>query len=145
MYPIYKWNETIRYAKCIIKYNDNEFMGEAWCHPDDKDMMSKLTGLNIAEMRATIKVLQHIKNNEVRPQLKVLLQLYNTMKTSKHFNKKSYEMSMIFRRINALQNELDTTQKEIATLSQTLREYIAQKDKDHAIIRAKKQLVENNQ
>lgn len=139
----YIWNEGMGLAECKVYYKDLVFCGDAWCHPEDEDMKSKLTGLTIAEIRATIQVLQHIKNNEVRPQLDVLLQLYNTMKNSKRFNKKSYEMSMIFRRINALKNELDATKKEIAILSKNLRDYIAKKENDHQVIRAKRLLAEN--
>lgn len=146
--PKYTWNPETGEASCIICYNDLEFVGTAYCHPEDGDMKSKLTGQTIAEIRAMLAYLRHIRDNELRPQLKSLNQLYYSMNRSKNYNKKSYESYMLYRQIRILQNDLDTIKIEIANLRKGLKEYIEQKEKDHQIIREyhlKAQLVENNQ
>ena len=146
--PEYTWDPGLGFASCTLYYKNLEFYGSAHCHRDDEDMMSKLTGQTIAEARATIQYLAHIRDNEVRPQLKSLYQLYYSMKHSSKFNPKSYESIMLYRQIHHLEKDLDAVNKEIANIKQMLKEYIEQKEKDHQKIReyhSKKQLDENNQ
>jgi hypothetical protein len=94
-----KINTEYRYANgtatYIMTYNGYKFIGEATCHPDDIDFESERVGLTIAEARANIKVLHHIRKCEVKPQLKILKHLYNNMKSSTHFNSNSYEARMV--------------------------------------------------
>jgi len=129
----------------ISFYKNYEFTGVANCHPDDQDMMSKLTGQVIAEMRATIKYLSFVRDCELRPQLKSLYQLYYSMNHSKYFDPKSYEAKMLYKQINILKEDLANTKIEINNIRKSLREYINQKEKDHKKIREYKQLAENNQ
>lgn len=147
--PEYFWNSEQGMAFCTIYYNQYTFTGEAQCHPDDKDMMSKLTGQTIAEFRATIKYLRFVRDCELRPQLKSLKQLYYSMKHSKHYNKKSYEAKMLYRQIRFLEEDIDVVNIELDNLKQSLKEYIVLKEKDHQQIRAfyekRKQLAENEQ
>jgi hypothetical protein len=136
------------YATCILDYNGYKFIGEAQCHPEDMDVMSKLTGYNIAEMRATLEFLRYIRDIELGLQLKSLYQLYYSMSHSKNYNKKSYEAKMLYRQINRLETDLAAVKEEIDNVKQTLKKYLEQKEKDHAKIReviAKRELVENNQ
>ena len=72
--PEYTWSERYGTATCTLFYKNYEFTGVANCHPDDKDMMSKLTGQTIAEYRATLKYLRFIRDCELQPQLKSLKQ-----------------------------------------------------------------------
>ena len=124
------------------------FSGIARCHPDDKDMQSKLTGKTIAEFRATIKYLKFIKDFEITPQLKSLNQLYYSMNHSKYFDPKSYEAKMLYRQIKILKEDLEAIQEEIQYQKDNLKAYLETKEADHAKIRAhkaKKELVEDNQ
>lgn len=143
--PEYFWSEENGTAFCTIYYNKYSFMGEAQCHPDDQDMMSKLTGQTIAEMRATIKYLRFVRDCELRPQLKSLLQFYYSINHSKYFDPKSYEAKMLYRQINILKEDITNIKIEIANVKRALKEYIEQKEKDHKKIREYKQLAENNQ
>lgn len=146
--PEYTWNPELGIAGCTIYYKDIEFYGSAVCHPDDEDMMSKLTGQIIAEARATIAYLVHIRDNEIRPQLKALYQLYYSMKHSKNFTPRSYEAIMLYKQIHHLENDLTEIKLEIANIKKNLKEYIEQKDKDHKAIRSfqqKKLSAEDNQ
>lgn len=146
--PEYFWSEENGTAFCTIYYNKYSFMGEAQCHPDDRDMMSKLTGQTMAEMRATIKYLRFIRDCELQPQLKALKQLYYSMNYSKYFNPKSYEAKMLYRQINMLKEDLTNINIEISNIKKSLKEYIERKEKDHQKIRElqnSKQLAESNQ
>jgi hypothetical protein len=104
MQIIYDYNIENNVSTCIIKDKNREYVGKAYCHPEDLEFKSQITGTNIAEVRAQIKRLQSIKNNEIKPALKSLKHLLNNMKTSKHFNKNSYEAKAIWRHIHFLEN-----------------------------------------
>lgn len=145
--PEYFWNEANGIAFCTIYYDKYSFTGEAQCHPDDRDMMSKLTGQTIAEMRATIKYLRFIRDCELQPQLKALKQLYYSMNHSKYFNPKSYEVKMLYKQINNLKEDLKENKYLIDLTKAQLEAYIISKEHDHQQLREffkKKELVEDN-
>ena len=60
-------------------------------------MLSEKTGNEIAYSRALIEAYNYRRNCIIKPGLKALNQLYYSMKHSKKFNKKSYEMKMLYR------------------------------------------------
>lgn len=146
--PQYLWNENTGTAIATIFYKNYTFTGEAQCHPDDQDMMSKLTGQTIAEYRATLKYLRFIRDCELQPQLKSLKQLYYSINRSKYFNTKSYEAKMLFRQINILEEDLKETKYLINVIKNELTAYLNNKEHDHATLRnflKKRELAENNQ
>jgi hypothetical protein len=146
--PEYFWNETNGIAFCTIYYDKYSFTGEAQCHPDDRDMMSKLTGQTIAEMRATIKYLRFIRDCELQPQLKALKQLYYSINHSKYFNPKSYEAKMLYRQINHINEDLKENKYLIDLTKSQLETYLITKERDHKQLRdflKKKELAEDNQ
>lgn len=126
-------------AVYIIEYNGYRFVGEATCHPDDFDFESERVGLTIAEARANIKVLRHMRDCEAKPQLKVLNHLYSNMRTSKHYNPNSYEAKMLRSQIRAIENELATINNGIADEQKFIKDYIDGKDKMYRKLRAKSQ------
>ena len=146
--PEYTWSERYGTATCTLFYKNYEFTGVANCHPDDKDMMSKLTGQTIAEYRATLKYLRFIRDCELQPQLKSLKQLYYSMNHSKYFNPKSYEVKMLYRQINQLTEDLKENKYLIDLTKSQLETYLITKERDHTQLRnflKKKELAEDNQ
>lgn len=146
--PEYFWNEDNGIAFCTIYYNEYSFTGEAQCHPDDRDMMSKLTGQTIAEYRATIKYLRFVRDCELKPRLKALKQLYYSMNYSKYFDPKSYEAKMLYRQINILKDDLKENKYLIDFTKKELEVYLITKERDHKQLRdflKKKELAEDNQ
>lgn len=146
--PEYSWSERYGTASCTLFYKQYEFTGVANCHPDDQDMMSKLTGQTIAEYRATIKYLRFIRDCELQPQLKALKQLYYSMKHSKYFDPKSYEAKMLYRQINILKEDLKENKYLIDLTKTQLEAYIVGKERDHQQLREflkKRELAEDNQ
>lgn len=145
--PQYLWREEDKTALTTIFYKNYTFTGEAHCHPDDQDMMSKLTGQTIAEYRATIKYLRFVRDCELQPQLKALKQLYYNMKHSKNFNPKSYEAIMLYRQIRHIEEDLKEIGFMITNTKDNLQCYLNTKEKDHIQLRnylQKKQLADNN-
>ena len=136
----FDWDEETHIAKCMIQENKNGpiFIGEAECHEDDLDMMSPRTGQEIAFKRAKIKQLQHIKNYEIKPQLKSLNQLYSCMTRSLNFNPSSYENTMLQRHIRHLEFDLTTINEMIQYERKNLKDYIDDKDKMYKHIRARR-------
>lgn len=133
--PTYCWNPEAGYAKCILYYKDLEFIGESHCHIEDRDMMSKLMGQNIAETRATLKILRFIRDHELRPQLNILNQLYYNMKNSKKFNNKSYEAKMLYKQIHLVEKNLNLVKEELNNVKSMLYRYIEQKEQEHKKLR----------
>ena len=126
-------------ATYVIKYNNQEFEGKAVCHPEDRDFESARVGLTIAEARANIEVLRHIRECELKPQLKILNHLYANIKTSKYYNPTSYEAKMLRSQIRALEKELTTLNNEMADEQKFIKDYISGKDKLYKRLRDKNQ------
>ena len=139
----YLWDEERGMATCILYYKNLEFKGVAFCHPEDRDMQSKLTGQTIAEWRAIRKYFRHMRDNELKPQLKALKQLYYAMNRSKHFNPKSYESKMLYSHIQNIEFDLATINNNLASLSQNLNEYLKDKEDIYQSLRKMRQAKDN--
>lgn len=137
--PIFNWDEENKIASCILTDGEKVYTGIAKCHPEDFDMMSEKTGCEIALRRAKIKVLQEYKR-ELNISLKALNHLYGSMKHSKNFNKNSYEIKMLQRRIRMIKFDLDTTKEIIDMNQKNLKEYIDQKENFYQLIRKRRML-----
>lgn len=127
--PIYDWDEETGVATCFLFDKNNTFIGIALCHSDDEDFKSEKTGLFIAESRARIKMLQHIRNNELKPELAGLKQLYYSINKSKHYNKKSYEAKMLWRQMKNKERDIKILSEIIYKERMYLNNYIQDKDK----------------
>lgn len=133
--PYYDWDSENGIATCILSDGINIFLGTAQCHPDDKDFISEKTGMLIAEERAFIKSLQHYKNNEIKPELKALNQLYYSIKHSKKYNPKSYEAKMLKRQIKIKEMDLQEVKEMIYTHKGYINKFIADKDEFYERVR----------
>ena len=126
--PIFKWDEDMGIAECIISDGLNSFSAIAQCNPSDLDMRSEKVGCFIALKRAEIKYLKHVKNNEIIPGLKALKQLYYSMNKSNSFNPKAYESKMLYRQIQHKENDLIAINEMIADNADELKTYIKETD-----------------
>lgn len=131
----YEFNEESGISICHIFDKDEMFIGFAVCHDDDMDFLSERTGLQIAEVRAEIDALKHIRDYELTPALKALKHLQDNMKTSKNYNPKSYEAKMLRRQVCIKENELAAIKQEIIKRKAFLIDYIQQKDELHQKLR----------
>ena len=138
MKRFYKFDAERGIATVYILSGDLSFVGMAKCHKDDQDYMSEKIGLQIAEARAEISFLKHIRDNELMPAIKALRHVYGNMKTSKYFNLHSYEARMIRRQIRIKENDLIVIKQEINNRKQFVINYIKQKDELHERLRKAK-------
>ena len=136
--PTYTWIEETGEATYTIYYNNLTFTGRATCHPDDEDMKSQMLGLRIAETRALLAYMRHIRDNELRPQIASLKQLYYSMKHSKQYNPKSYEAKMLYRQIDSLEEDLHNLRIEINTIRFRHLQYMREKEELHQVLREKR-------
>lgn len=137
--PYFEWDKENGQALCIIEDSEGHlFIGTATCHKDDKDMMSRRTGEEIAYRRAKIENLKFIKSN-LKLQLKALNQLYYSMNQSKNFNIKSYENKMLQRQIRAKDFDLTTIKEMLITEQQNLRTFLKEKNEFYNKIRSNRQ------
>lgn len=127
MKKLYNWDAENGVATCDIIVNNQNFHGEAHCHTEDRDYGNERTGYMIAETRAAINYLYHLRN-ERRIILKAFKHLYKCLSTSKHFNRDSYEAKMIYRQIKIHQAEMQGLKLQINNLKDDLRTYINLKD-----------------
>ena len=142
--PLFKWDPETGIASCILIDGDNIFIGSATCAPEDRDMMSEKTGYHIAQYRAQISYLKHVRDNILKPRLAALKQLYFSINKSKHFNDKSYETKMIRRQIYMTSSDLDLIKEDLADLKQELNAYLTEKGKFYKRIRENRQKDKNN-
>lgn len=100
--------------------------------------MSEYTGCEIAERRCKIKILQHIKNNQIIPQIQAYEHLISTMLNSKQLNPQSYEFKRIKAEYDNLLNQYTAIKNKIKYSQSKLREYITNKESVNKFIRLKK-------
>ena len=62
--PIFSWQKDDGIAICKITNPENDYIavGMAKCHPEDRDMMSERTGLEIAYHRALMNLYKNKTN-----------------------------------------------------------------------------------
>lgn len=127
--PIFDYNKETGETSCIITDGQNIFYGIAKCHPNDKKYQSEYTGCAIAEQRAKIKILQHIKNNEIIPQIQAYEHLISTMLKSSNFNSHSYEFNRIKAEYDNLLIKYTKIKNKIKYQKGCLKDYINDRDR----------------
>lgn len=100
--------------------------------------MSEYTGCEIAERRCKIKILQHIKNNQIIPQIQAYEHLISTMLSSKQLNPQSYEFKRIKAEYDNLLNQYTAIKNKIKYSQSKLREYIFNKESVNKFLRLRK-------
>ena len=125
--PQIMWDEELKMATCLLESNGQVFYGQAVCHPDDQDMCSEKTGIEIAIKRATIDAYCYYRDC-LKERLTALNQLYYSINKSKQYNPKAYESRMLRRQICIINSDLTTTKEIIAQLRNELNDYIKAKD-----------------
>ena len=129
----YTYNHGI--AKCVIIDNDGStYTGEAYCHPEDTDMTSEKTGLQIAETRANIKFLKHLIKDSKR-ELKALKDFHSLLKFNPYYNKDVRETHLLIREIRRREKDIQENENSLKEMKSALAEYITEKDKFYQKIR----------
>lgn len=132
--PYFAFDKESGTATCILYDNDKTYCGAALCHPDDRDMMSKRTGLEIAYRRAEIQALRGFRD-EIKIELRALKQLYYSINRSKYYNSKNYEARMLNRHIAMTESDLEVVKETIKNKNKELRDYITDKDNFYKKVR----------
>lgn len=140
MKKTFTWDPETGYATCKIQCHDEIFVGQAKCCDEDRDFLSERTGLNIAELRADIRALKHIKKYIMKPELDSLKQVYHVMTVNKNFNSKSTEARIMRKHIHMKEADLQSINWQIHDTEDFLKEYIKNKDIIHSRIRKKREL-----
>ena len=136
--PVFNYIKASGKTTCTISDGQNTFVGIAKCHPDDWDYMSEYTGCEIAERRCKIKILQHIKNNQIIPQIQAYEHLISTMLNSKQLNPQSYEFKRIKTEYDNLLKQYTAIKNKIKYSQSKLRGYINDKESVNKFLRLRK-------
>ena len=142
--PQFYWDPETGLSTCILSDGTNTYIGQAHCSEADQDMKSEKTGGYIAECRAQISYLTHIRDNEIKPKLAALKELYYSINQSKRFNPDLYEVHMLQKKIGDLDFELSVTKDMIATERKTLNTFMKQKADAYSKIRRIRESAKNN-
>lgn len=137
--PVFSWDEESGVAMCTLFDGNRTYTGIAVCAPEDFDMKNEHTGCQIAEWRAELEYLIHIRDNELKPEIKILKQLYNSMKQSTHFDEYSYENLSLQRLLRKKEFDLVVIKDMIADQKQMLKDYLEEKGKFYKKIRANRE------
>lgn len=130
--PQYFWNEETGQTVCHIYDNKGKvYIGEAICHPDDKNFQSQRIGQEIAYRRALIDFYRKLRKEELKPKLAAYKELYQEMILSPRFNPKSYENLSLQRKIRKTTFDLAVVNDMINRERIELNEYIDTKEKIH--------------
>lgn len=122
------WDADTGTATCRIYDKNNVFEGVAHCHEQDADFMSERTGCYIAECRAGIARLRHIRDNDLRPQLKALKHFYYTLSHRKTFNIENHAIKCLLAQIEMVARDLEEVKQDIKLEQQYLSDYIKNKE-----------------
>lgn len=106
--------------------NGKVYWGEAMCHPDDEEFMSKFTGIHIAKMRCMIEYAKDEKTR-IYGKLQGIKQVYYSIIQSKNFNKNNYESKMIYRQMKFIEEEYRDICDSITELKNGLKVYLDSK------------------
>lgn len=112
----FSFNKDTGKAVYTIAYKNISATGTAQCAPEDKDIQNERIGLQLAEMRAQRKYYARVREEELKPGLRALKQLYYSMKHSAQFDPKSYEAKRLFRQIRFYEEDLNFIKTEILIL-----------------------------
>jgi hypothetical protein len=129
---------------CSVFYNGREFTAETTCLPQDLDMKSDKVGQEISLQKAQIKCYKFIKNCELKPQLKILKQLYEATRYGKDFNEHSLEARKLRKYIKMVEEDIEVIETLISLSQENLSDYISAKDEFYNKIRLNRRKVENN-
>lgn len=120
------WDDNEKVSKTIIvdTFNNKKYEGVAKCAPDDYLYAKEYVGETISQTRAKIEMLKDIRDNEIRPQIKILNHLYTNMTTSTRFNSKSYEAKMLRRQLQIKLADLEAINDLIESLKLYIKDYL---------------------
>ena len=130
----FSYDENTGYAACSIKYEDQEFIGEAKCHPDDMEFATEFVGCEIARNRAAIKIFKHIIKED-RIAIKTLQDFYNSIATSRSMRKNYWLKQKFLNEIASYQEDIKTAKSAIAKAKIELVAYTTGKDSFYKTLR----------
>ena len=133
----YEYNPEERIARVYTTYNGITFVSEATCHEQDLDFQSERTGLQIADIRANIRLLQYKRDTEIRPVIKALKHLIHNIQSGNQHNPKAYESIMLRNQLKSYEKDLEEINRVIQDEKKYLKEYIDSKDKLYIKLRSK--------
>lgn len=133
----YTWYSDTHTAVCAITEKGQEWLGIAYCHPDDLDFGNERTGLIIAEYRARIDYNKEKRRN-LRQQYTALERLYRQVINGANYSPKSRENRILWSELRRLKNELTAVNYDLSQLRKNLKTFIDEKEEFYNKIRSKR-------
>ena len=108
------------------------YVGQAVCHPDDRDMVNEMTGAALAQMRAELSLLRDLRDSEIIPELKAIRRIYN--------NLKKYKKPLLRRELNEAEFIYVAIKEMIRSKKREIADFILTKEKFYQGIRRNRKL-----
>lgn len=144
--PIFSWQEDDGIAVCKITNPENDYIavGMARCHPEDRDMMSEKTGLEIAYHRALMNLYKN-KVKNLKKERRVHEDIYKTFMSMPNFDKENRYIRVVRHRIYGLKEEIKIYQELINNTRAYINDFIDNKTKFYNLTRANRKVEEFKQ
>ena len=141
----FTWDEETGIATCTLLNPDSGkyVTGVAKCHPDDRDMMNKITGQNIAFHRALLRLYKE-KRSSLRVEKKALQNLYNTFMIMPDFDKDNRYIRVTRHKLYSLEEDINTYCRLINDTWLYLQDYMVTKDKFYKLTRSNREIKQEN-
>lgn len=128
------WDAERGVCRCTLTYKNEKYVGLAFTHPVDMDMISEKVGQEIAYHRAVIAMLKD-ERKKLKYELKGLNGLYYSIKHSSKFDPKSYESKMLYRQIQMHNEDIESVTELIGEINAFIKNYTTKKDELYQKIR----------
>lgn len=110
------------------------YVGQAVCHPDDRDMVNEMTGAALAQMRAELSMLRDLRDSEIIPELKAIRRIYNSLK--------KHKKPLLRRELNTAEFTYAAIKGVIKGKKQEIADFILAKEKFYQGVRRNRRLEE---
>lgn len=124
-------------SEVVLKYKNEKFVGRSKLHPMDTDMESEKVGLTIAEQRAFIRYLKHLKKISVQ-RVNTLEGAFRAMLVAKDFDVKSQYARILQKLICEERCKKNDLSKTIHSVKQGLALSVAGREDLYQRIRKKR-------
>lgn len=113
---------------------DTYAIGKAKCHPEDTDMMSKMTGEEIAYNRALIQLYRQ-KVKLLKKERKAHRDMYSTFAHTPGFDENNNYVRILKRKIYSLTDDIKFFDEQSDLVRKTLHDYIDKKTEFYNLTR----------
>lgn len=132
--PKFSFYDNVSRCELLDPDTHELIVGEAYCMPEDADMMSQKTGCDIALYKATAKLFRN-KQKRLKKEKKVLEDLYKVYQGRPDYDQADPYVRILRKKIHSYQSDIALISDCESACHKDLEKYIQDKDKFYQQIR----------